>query len=229
METIVLHKALPFLDKFVVWATPKRLALLSLLALVLITSVTLLEKRSALTILFSGNDAPPITVSRISVPESISVKIQALVQREPQIKFVMVTGANVRINQRERLYLYSNEPLVSSMLEQIGREQGSTVNLFGSNEGENSQIVSLINGEFRCDAIANTILSQQLPELGNVVPNICRVSLPPYYGEFSGYITFGLGAEITPALIERVRLEGMRLSTELYFKNFRSSQYEGRR
>jgi hypothetical protein len=180
-------------------------------------------------VIFSGHDEAPITVSRLNVPADTRARIEAFVKREQLVKFVTISGSNIRINQREILYAFSNDPYINTLFELAEADQGTTFTLFGTNEAENSQIVSMINGEFRCDEFKSTSFSTRMPELERFTQTICRISLPPYYGEFSGYITIGVSAGATPALIERIRLEGSRISTELYFKNFRSSTYEGRR
>ena len=95
---------------------------------------------------------------------------------------------------------------------------GSTQAIFTSSEHGNEQMVAVINGEFGCFKYEDTINYIVAPALASKMPYVCRVSLPPYYGEFSGYLAFGLKAKPDEGKANEVRIEAVRLATEIYFK-----------
>lgn len=215
--------ALPIIDKFITWATGKKLAMLALAILVIISLGTTYQRRADVGAFVAkkfGDTQPDTGIPELSInltPEIIT-RIKETVDRNPDINYLGVVSANIRINQRELIYFYSNDPIVTSDFQASSWHIGSSRAIFTSSEKSNEQMVAVINGEFGCFKYADTINYTAAPTLVNKIPYICRVSLPPYYGEFSGYLVFGVRVQPDEGKANEVRIEAVRLATEIYFK-----------
>lgn len=218
----LLKKLLPVLSKFIAWETPKRLFMLFAFCMISIISYTLFEQRSAIFAASTDNlSMPPMAVQKIFVPPDINEKIKQLTQQQQNIVFVSLVSADLRVNQREMVYFYSPNSLVNLIHDEALKMRGKTHAIFGTDEGENAQMVAMINGEFACYKYSETSNMRIAPRGNIVAPYLCRISLPPYYDEFYGYLTFGLKSEPDQEQKDILKLEGTRLSTELYFRGRR--------
>ena len=214
-------KALPLLGKFVEWATPKRVLLLALMAWAVITGITVFEQRGVIVNTITADRqstaAAPEEFRAVLTPE-IKDKISQLVTRAPNINMIGVLTTNLRVNQRDMIYFYSDDPFVTAAWNSFLAARGSTQPVFNTDEKNNLQMVSVINGEFACHKFEDTVNAALIPKLGQKMQYVCRVSLPPYYGEFSGYIMLGLTAPPTDAEKAELRMDAVRLATDIYFK-----------
>lgn len=216
-----IKKALPILDRFVTWASPTRIMMLTFVSLVLIGSLTVFEKRDAIVKGFTDHDSIEVSISkepRLELPTEIQEQIIKLVKRSPNITFISVVAANLRANQRDTVFYYADEQNIDLAMRNLMASNGSTYPIFTTNDKSNAQMVSVLNGEFSCQKFADTIFATRLPLAANDMPHICQVSMPPYYGEFSGYILFGLKKVPDKMGMDDLRLEAVKLSTDIYSK-----------
>jgi hypothetical protein len=216
-----IKKALPILDRFVTWASPTRIIMLTCVALVLIGSLTVFEKRDAIVKGLTDHDGVEVSISqepKLELPSETQEQIIKLVKRSPDISFIAVVSANLRVNQRDTVFYYSDEHTIDLAMRNLLASSGSTYPIFTTNDKSNVQMVSVINGEFSCQKFGDTIFATRLPAAANDMPHICQVSMPPYYGEFSGYILFGLKKVPDKMGMDDLRLEAIKLSTDIYAK-----------
>lgn len=217
-----IKRFLPVIKKFIIWETPKQILMLFLFCLMSLISITLFEQRTNIFNATTNNlSLPPMSVKKIVVPNDIDIKIQNLLNQQSNIAFISLVSADLRVNQREMVYFYSNNSLVNLIHDEALKLRGKTHVIFGADEKENEQMVAMINGEFACYKYDETSNMRLAPRGNVIIPYLCRISLPPYYGEFSGYLTFGLKSEPDQAQKDRLKLEGTRLSTEIYFRGKR--------
>lgn len=214
---------LSVLDKFIPWATPKKLFMLLLACVLTVTLFTIYQKRNDIVSLLTSSSS---TRNNIAVPElhlaltnDIKSQIKNLVDRNPNIAYVGVVSANIRINQRELAYFYSDDPIITDQMTAGSWHMGSTQSIFTSSEINNEQMVAVINGEFGCFKYEDTINFIAASGLVTRLPYVCRVSLPPYYGEFAGYLAIGLREKPDENRQNDTRVEAVRLATEIYFKS----------
>jgi len=215
-----LKKALPLLDKFFAWATPKRVLMLAFAAMACIISLTFFEHRSSVIEIFKAKDLAPPELS-VVLADDTRKKIEELVNRSPDVNTVMIVAANIRVNQREMVYYFSDDPVVDFTIKAYANSHGSAQTIFSHDEKNNAQMVSVINGEFGCYKYEDTSNNVMAPKLAQRTPTICRISLPPYYGEFSGYVSIGLTHVPDEALQNEIRIAATRLATEIYFKSIK--------
>jgi hypothetical protein len=90
---------------------------------------------------------------------------------------------------------------------------------FTSNVANNERNTLLMNGEFVCVKLTDIDVFQKLGDIKKFADTACSVSIPPYPGYFSGYITFYVKG--TPDSTEQadIRAAARKLSIATYDTN----------
>lgn len=213
-------KALPIVEKFISWATPKKVLQVAGAALVCIICMTIFEHRASLTErVFNNQVQVAPTELKINIPEDIKAKIKKIVDDNPDIIMIQVVSANMRINQRELSYYYTNDAGLAAGMANYVQTRTSGKPIFTADEKSNAQMVSVLNGEFGCYNYDDAMTSALMPRINSPVKAICRVALPPYYGSFSGYLGYSLNHVPDKALQEEIRIDATKTATEIYFRS----------
>lgn len=150
-----------------------------------------------------------------SISAETKAQVKEYVKADKQIIGFEIVSADIRLNSRNTIYSYregDTEPEKKADLSVFGR-----LPLFTNNGENNRQIVRSINGEFYCLPAASLVPAEVVamkPALA-----ICRASLPPYYGQFSGYVTAFLLTD--PTLDDQIRLKAQleQIANEVYFRD----------
>jgi len=211
-----LKKVLPVAANVISWLSLKKIVMLVCAGLVLIFVMTIFENRSVVTKIFKPKDYAIPAEHRLVVADDTQKKIQELVTRSPDINMIMIIGAEIRVNQRELVYYFSDDVTIDLAMKSYIGTHSTRQPIFSVDERNNAQMVSVINGEFGCykyEASMSTIIA---PAVSLQAPAICRISLPPYYGEFSGYVNITLSKFPDVALQNQIRIDAVRLATEIY-------------
>lgn len=211
-------KVLPLVDKIISWATPKRVLQLAAFAVVCVASLTLFEERSSFIEQVFSDKAAPSTELKLIVSPDMKQKLKEIVDRSPEIVMIQVVSANVRINQRDLIFYVTDDPVIESSMKHYVQTRTSGKPIFNQDDKNNAQMVSAMNGEFGCFRYEDGSASM-MPKMPNKTQTVCRVSLPPFYGEFSGYVSFTLTRPPNEALQNEIRLVATRMATEIYFKS----------
>ena len=82
-----------------------------------------------------------------------------------------------------------------------------------------TQMVAILSNEFKCDPYKDTIYFRYAPELENNLPTVCRLAIPPFVGQFVGFITVGMSKEMTKQELDSIRLEVSRIAVEIYLND----------
>ena len=209
----------PFISKFVSWISISRVVLVSAFALSLIVSVTLFEQRAFFVDFSDDQYSPEPKIRSLKISDAIYKSMKELVDRSDLIVFSGVVSANLAINQRELVYFYSDSILANVIYEDIVSEYGKVALMFTDNDDENKQMVQLINNKFSCSPYADTANMKLAPKVNSIAPIICRISLPPHYGSFLGYISFGLSRLPNEAEIIQLRAESIKIASRIYQEN----------
>lgn len=88
--------------------------------------------------------------------------------------------------------------------------------LFTSVENANQKIINLINGEFTCDDFEKTVSAGTMPGAADYVSKVCAISIPPYYGRFSGYMNVYLLKNPSQAELAIIRQLSRDISLKIY-------------
>jgi hypothetical protein len=136
----------------------------------------------------------------------------------PWVVGVAVMSADLRLNEARTLF-YMNR---------VGKpDQFTTIKkypIFSNQEDSNITAIQLINGEFSCVDFNKTPLKSLTPELSDTVKSVCRISIPSYYGYFSGFIIIFLNVDPDQTQQQQIKLVFSSLSTTIYFKDMLSTQ-----
>lgn len=146
-------------------------------------------------------------------------QIKEMVNNDKDIVGLGVFSADLRLNIRKKVYLFATNTANDTPEQKLATLNAVQLPLFTKNEENNRQIVKLINGEFSCVPYSTTILAKTAPILNRTVVSVCRASLPPYYGYFSGFLTIYLTDD--PDVERQLRLKSAleTLAAEIYFKD----------
>jgi hypothetical protein len=212
-----LFKYLDSVSRLIAWLSIKRVALATLFAFSALVLYTSYEDRVIIINTFSNKiveDEAPFIVS-----PPMQTKIQTLVLRDPRIVSIVVWDANLRLNQRTVVYNFADDPVVADAWAKIFQEHGTSQTIFNTDDKNNLQMISLVNGDFKCFPYADTFNARFVPSGSTKINAECRISLPPYYGEFGGYLSLGLTKLPTGYELEEFTSIGKTLANEIFFKD----------
>ena len=134
------------------------------------------------------NEPLYITLSQ----DSISYIEEIAKKSNSRIAGVQIVSVNFRKNTRITSYFSISEPILKSDYDTFLRNKITDTPLFVENETNNQILINLINGEFICSDFKDTIAVKLFPNAQSKILTICSVSIPPYYGRFSGYMNMYL-------------------------------------
>lgn len=216
-------QALPLIERVISWATFKRIGLLATLALAGITALTLHENRATVASALSAPspEARVQTEAPLSLSDGTKTMLRDSVIRSQLVNSVGAFSVNLRANQRQTVFWFTDDAVLEQKLRAVEAQAPAASPLFTADEVNNAQVVGLINGEFACARLrdmANRLITAHAVLEGRVT-HVCRVSIPPYYSQFAGYLLFGLAREPSPHEVDALRLEATRLSTEVYSRD----------
>lgn len=220
-ETLI--KQLSNITKVVTWLNLRRVMLLTGACLIGLTLLTLYEQRARLVSAVETRgvevQSRPVKTSVLTVPVEVQAKIKSIVDNSGMIAAISVLNVDLRLNQRSTIFQYSDSPLIINAWDKFYREHGYTQPIFTTSDKNNSQMVSVIDGKFTCERYEDMLSVPMLSDARSAQPEICLISLPPYYGEFSGYIVFGLTKIPTQAERDEIMIMAKSLSNEIFLKN----------
>lgn len=213
---------LPHLKKVLSWITLKRVVMLGLGSIVWIFSLTLFENRATLyDAITHKNGLNKVQTTNLKISDSVMKKIKSAADTHPEVNFIMVVGASIPLNQRELVYWYTNVPQIELDIQDHLKSEGAISVLLGRDEEANVAIIRSINGEFACYDNTKSLI---VKSLNAGTKKVCRVSIPPYYGQFSGYLAFGISKDITPEQLAVLRHDAVQITSEIYFDNLKRHQ-----
>ncbi len=208
-----------FLTKLIKTITLRSVLLWSLAAIAIVVFYTAFENRDEIfsTGQSSGRAGNPVGLE-FTIGNQTKKQIAEFVESDKTIVGFAILSADVRLNSRKSIFFYAD----SKDLKSASPSQALPINrlpLFTNSIENNRQIIKLINGEFVCSPYGTSQLARSAPEINPGVITICRASLPPYYGYFSGFITVFLNTD--PSVDQQVLLKNQleSLATEIYFRD----------
>ena len=219
-----------FVSKLVTAITFKKVLIWTLAGTIGVVSYTAYENRSDLflaTKIGKGSISAGNPVGSIFVVGNVTKKnISEFVKNERNVVGFTVVSVDIRTNTRNQLFFYADQseqnPPSLKPLALMPR-----LPLFTKNDDNNRQMIKLINGEFTCApyTTGTSLVLAASPNANPDVSSICRASLPPYYGHFSGFVSVLLNNE--PGVEEQVRLKHVieALAIEIYFRDVIPTSY----
>jgi hypothetical protein len=147
-------------------------------------------------------------------------KMEELVGSNKNIVGIAILAVDLRLNLKTLIAYYgydkNNATIVSS-------ESLRRLPFFNKSEDNNRQMVHLLNGEFICQPFEKTQFKTILFNTNSSAVYVCSVSLPPYYGNFSGYISLLMNTEPDLNIQLDYKSKVDILSTEIYLRDISTS------
>ena len=212
------EKIVAFLEDMIDTLTFKRVALLSLLAIVGISLLTLFENRAAtFSALYKTTEAA--TAIQWELSDESKNELQSLIPgTQGLIGIVILTDVDLKKNRRKTKYIHIVDqnlstailPVTSKLLPQA---------LFDYDAKNTAQMVAMLNNEFLCVPSEDTVNARFFPTLAKNLPVTCRIAVPPFFGEFAGYITVILTRKPKASEYDAMKIEINRIAIELYLRD----------
>jgi hypothetical protein len=202
----------------------KNVAIWTFAALVIVLGYTIFQNREGIiSYIIKGPTTEAAPITTFAVSDVSKTRAKQLVDSDPLINGIVILNADIRNNRRVPLHWYSDDTTVQRSFDSLFNGRYGGIPLFTADEKNNESIVGVINGEFACGSYEVGGNATIFPTMVSALPFVCRASLPPYYGQFSGYIIITLNR--VPSSDEVVALKGqaVNLSTEIYFRDVLSS------
>ncbi len=149
-------------------------------------------------------------------PGTIALLDDSVTKMKPLIAGIQVINVNFKKNTRSTSYFSIGDPILKKSYEHFSSVKLTDTPLFTDVETNNQRIIDLINGEFVCYDYKNTPAIKIFPEAQQSVQVICSISIPPYYGRFSGYMNVYLTKKPTPEEVSIVRQIARDMSLHIY-------------
>ena len=219
----MIEKFVPLIGKIIKTITLNKVFVWGVAAFILILGYTIFEKRAVLGQFFF-EDAPAVVAERnvFKVSDLTKTAVKSLVINEANISSIIILSADIRNNQRVPIFWFSDDTSIQRSLDDLYLNKDVRIPLFSSDQKNKEEIVSVINGEFTCTAYSDDVNRSIFPGMKDKFPFICRTSLPPYYGQFSGYIAFALHSLPDSTALDRIKSESISIATEIYFRDILS-------
>lgn len=129
---------------------------------------------------------------------------------------VQIVSVDFKKNSRVTSYFSISDENLKKEYAKFVENRVTATPLFTANEKNNQRMIDLINGEFSCSPFRDTIAQSLMPKLSETISSICSISIPPYYGRFSGYMNVYLYKEPTVADMSFTRQLIRDLSLKIY-------------
>lgn len=198
----------------------KNVILWTVTALLAVVFYTIYEQRAQIiNYIVNGPEDFAPQVTSFAVSDQSRNRIKQLVNDSDLIIAITVLNADIRNNRRIPIYWFADDPQVQKQLDTSFSGRYGGIPLFTSDEKNNETIVGVINGEFACAPYDSSGSTTVFPNLASRFPWVCRTSLPPYYGQFSGYIMISLNRQPSASELDYIKAESLNLSTEIYFRD----------
>jgi hypothetical protein len=215
-----------FVLKLVQAVSLNRVLMWGLTALITLTLYTVYENR--------GRIAAASLTPRMSNPVGLTFKVgeetrrqvDAKVKADKSIIGIAVMSADLRSNEAKSVYFSGDDPTLIA-LDRIAREAGNnSVPMFTSDEKHNAATIHLINGQFTCQKIQDTLIAKIYPDLSMSTKALCKSSIPSYYGYFSGYVAVFMTIVPSQEQEEQLKVVIEKLATDIYFRDVLPTQFK---
>lgn len=149
-------------------------------------------------------------------PSSIAALEAAAKKSSPLVAGIQIVNVDFKKNIRSNSYFVFNDENLRKLYEDYQERKLTDAPLFTDKESSNQKIIDLLNGEFVCNDFRDTLMYAFISGIGNTVTTVCSISIPPYYGRFSGYLNIYLTRKISGDDVAYVRQLVREISLRIY-------------
>lgn len=134
------------------------------------------------------------------------------------ISYVGIIDVDLKKNRRSLKYRYINNSELQSILEKHNSSLLPQA-VFDYDAKNTQQMVSILSNEFSCAKTQDTVFFRWFPEVVKTMPSICRLAIPPFVGQFVGFVVIGINQQISKSEMDSIRLEVSRIAVEIYLRD----------
>lgn len=215
------EKLLTFIEETLDVLTLKRVGLIALLMIAAVVMFSLYENRQTIVGSFTKPVASTATDAPISSKWVLSEESKASLQslaKTTSVGMLIVSDVDLKKNRKVARYYYIDDPLVKLPPNAL-QALSLPLPVFDYDSKNTEQMVAILSNEFRCDAYRDTIYFRHAPDLADKFPTICRIAIPPFVGQFVGFLTIGISVELSKQELDSIRLEASRIAVEIYLND----------
>jgi hypothetical protein len=206
-----------FLNDMIDALTWKRAGLMCMLGFFVVVLMTAFENRSTLFDRFYQQPTVEQLTYQWELTDSSKSDLTNLMKQEI-VGAVQVTEVNLKKNRKTIKFWSAKDPVFKDSTAKTLSELLPQA-LFDQDRKNNEQMISVLNNQFMCSHTEDTAFHRVLPEMQKKLPFICRLAVPPYVGEFAGFITIALTRQPNQSELEALKIELTRISIELYLRD----------
>lgn len=129
---------------------------------------------------------------------------------------IQILSVNFKKNSRSTSYFSTLDASLKTTYSKFLDTQVSPLPLFSDIETSNQRVINLINGEFICKDVNSMYIDSQPVRDNKSVKSICSISIPPYYGRFSGYMNILLPVNVSEVNTVFMRQLARDISNRIY-------------
>jgi hypothetical protein len=216
-----IDKITEFLEEMIDLLTFTRVALLFILISVSIGMLAIFENRAAVFTTIYQSAAEKTYDPWVLSDQSKKVLVN--LTDDPLIGGLILTDVDLKKNQRMTKFFYVKDkavqhfvaPIVTGALPQP---------LFDRGQKNTEQMVAMLNNEFKCVPAVDTTTAKFVPGFDKMFSTVCRVAVPPFFGEFIGYLSIGLVRPLKDNEYDALRIEATRIAVEIYMRDVERKQ-----
>lgn len=201
-----------------IWISTRALVLGVIATLGLTACLMLVETKTNMISHFFIPPLPSLELPQtqlLQLHDASKDKVRQFAKLHPEVAAVAVMAINLQENRREAQFRVINDGELTEAIKTQGDKYDVPLPVFSSNEQQNTEMRSLLAGEFRCTSSHGGAYSDRY-KLDNILTTSCRVPIPPYYGKLAGYIAFHMRTAPTAQQLDQLRVETLKLSVDIY-------------
>lgn len=210
------EKIAAFLEGLIDSLTFTRVALLALLASIVISLLSVYENRTAIFSEFFKKARPDV-VLRWDLSNESKAQLKNLTAND-LIGAISFVDVDLKKNRRLTKFFFLDDPADMAVAEKVITNELPQA-LFDYDKVNTAQMVAMLNNEFLCVPTATTTNVKLFPTLISKYPVQCRLAVPPFFGEFAGYVAVFLRRQPEPNEVDGIRIELNRLAIEIYLRD----------
>lgn len=200
--------------------TFKRVALIALLTGIALLLFSLYENRSKIVETVVTPKPEPSLIE--DVPQwQLSPTSRAELERltnTTAVGFVVVSDVDLKKNRRAAKYSFLEDKTIL-LSPQQQQALALPMPVFDYDAKNTAQMVSVLSNEFRCDPYRETLYFRYAPELADRFSTVCRISIPPFAGQFAGFLTVAIEGTPQKSDLDSIRLEVSRIAVDIFYND----------
>lgn len=220
LEKVDKEKLLGFIESIIGTLTFKTVALVALLIAISLILFSVYENRSGIVTKITAPAPVNVTTPEVTswvLSEKSKQSLIALA-KATNVAMIIIADVDLKKNRRTVRYYYIDDPALKL---EPGAVQalGLPLPVFDYDTKNTEQMVAILSNDFRCDPYKDTAYFRYAPELASKFPTLCRLAIPPFVGQFVGFLAIGISGEPSKSELETIRLEVSRIAIEIYLND----------